>query len=127
MGIEKLAERYTDADRGALKPESQTKVDEMLRGHLDQVAASNARLDGLLDLLAPSRPSRTAIPDGWRPGVLALFDLVQQQDSYVAALIAGTQTYDSAATVSERFRAAHEAITRLVGELNRAGDGKTPK
>ena len=118
-----LVERYTDADRRALKPESQIKLNEMFRGHIEQLSAANVRLDGLLDLLAPSRPSRAAIPAGWRPGVLALLDLVQQQDSDVAALVAGTQTYDSAATASERFRAAHEAITRLVGELSQPGDG----
>ena len=125
--LKTLVERYSDADRRALEPESQIKLDEMLRKHLEQLAASNATLDGLLDLLAPARPSRAAIPAGWRPGVLALLGFVQQQDSYVAALVAGTQTNDSAATASERFRAAHEAITRLVGALSQPGDGKTPK
>jgi len=125
--LKRLGERYTDADRRTLKPESQIKLDEMLRGHLQQLAASNATLDGLLDLLAPSRPPRAIIPVGWRPGVLALFDLVQQQDSFVAALVAGTQTNDSAATASERFRAAHQAITRLVGEISQVGDGNTAK
>jgi hypothetical protein len=126
--LKRLVERYTDADRRTLKPESQIKLDEMLRGHLRQLAVSNSTLDGLLDLLAPSRPPREVTPDGWRPGVLALVDLVQQQDSLVAALVAGTQSNYSAATASERFLAAHEAVTRLARELlNRPGDGNAPK
>jgi len=126
--LKRLVERYTDADRRALRPESQIKLDEMLRGHLQQLAVSNSTLDGLLDLLAPSRPPREVTPDGWRPGVLALVDLVQQRDSLVAALVAGTQTNYSTAAASERFLAAHEAATRLARELlNRPGDGNAPK
>ena len=125
--LKRLVERYTDADRRALKPESQMKLDEMLRGHLQQLAASNTTLNALVDLVAPSRPPREVTPAGWRPGILALLDLAQQQDSLVAALVAGTQTNYSATTASERFLAAHEAVTRLAGELNRSGDGNTPR
>ena len=124
--LKKLAERYTDDLRSALRPESQAKVDEMMRGHLGQIAAANAKLNTLLDLLPPSQPSRIDIPQGFRAGVTVLFGLVQRQDSLVAALVAGTQTPDTAAIASGSFRSAHQAITRIVGEL-KPGGGNTPK
>jgi hypothetical protein len=125
--LKKLADRYTDTDRHALKPESQTKLDEMLREHLEQIAAANAKLNALLDLLPASRPSRTETPAGWPPGVAALFDLVKQQDSLVAAMVAGTQNNYLLAAASDRFRSAHEAIGRLAAELKPPDEGITPR
>jgi len=111
--LKKLTERYTDADRRALGSESQSKLDEMLRSHLQQLAAANTTLNGLVDLLPPPQALRADA----RTGVAALFDLVQRQDSLVAALVAGTQTTDSAVTASDSFRTAHGAIARLAREL----------
>jgi hypothetical protein len=116
--LKKLVERYADADRVVLKSESQLKLEEMLRGHLQQLASANTTLNGVLDLLPSSRPARAEIPADWRSGVLALFDLVQQQDSLVAALVVGTQTNNqTVAVASDQFRSAHEAIRRLASEL----------
>jgi len=116
--LKKLAERYTDDARQALKSESQIKLDEMLHWRLDQVAAANAKLNTLLDILPPGKTSRSeSSPVGFRAGVAALFDLVQRQDSLVAALVAGTQTTDTAVTAADKFRAGHEAIARLAGQL----------
>jgi hypothetical protein len=116
--VKKLADRYTDTDRHALKPESQAKLDEMLRGHLEQTAAANAELNSLLDLLPPPQTPRAAAPlVSLRADVAALFDLVQRQDSLVAALVAGTQTTDTASSAADKFRAGHQTIARLAGEL----------
>jgi hypothetical protein len=111
--LKKLDERYTDADRRALRPDSQTKLDEMLRSHLQELAASNATLSGLLDLLPAPRSPRTDA----RTGIAALFELVQRQDSLVATLVAGTQTNDTVVTASDSFRSVHEAISRLAAAL----------
>ena len=110
-----------------MKPESQSKLDEMLRGHLEELAAANSALNGLLDLLPASPPSRTEIPAGWRPGVASLFDLVQQQDSLIAAMVAGTQNNYSLAAASSPLHAAHEAIAHLAGELKPRADGASPR
>jgi len=116
FALRKLAERYSDSDRHLLKPESQNKLNEMLRGHLEQITAANAKLDTLLDLLPPSQANRAGSVNP-RAGVAALFDLVQRQDSLVAALVAGTRTTDTAVAAADAFRVGHEAITRLGGEL----------
>jgi hypothetical protein len=125
--LKKLAERYTADARQALAPESRAKVDEMMRGHLDQVAAANLKLNSLLDLLPPPRTSGA---DGSsaseHDGVATLFDLVQRQDSLVAALVAGTQTTDTVAVAADNFRAGHQAIARLAGEI-KLGDEIAPK
>lgn len=77
-----------------------------------------------------SLPARTSSPESpvvnLRTGVTELFDLVQRQDSLVAALVAGTQTADTAATAADNFRVAHEAIARLAREL-KPGEEKAPK
>jgi hypothetical protein len=119
FALKKLAERYTDAGRNALNAESQTKLDQMLRGHLGQIVASSAALNGLLNLLPASQLSPIKTPGGWSPGVAALFDLIQQQDSLVAAMVAGTQNSYTLAAASGRLRAGHEAIARLADELMR--------
>jgi hypothetical protein len=125
--LKRLADRYTDNDRRALKPESQTKLNEMLREHLKQLGAANATLNGLMDLVPASRQSRAETPTGWRPAVAALFDFVQQQDALVAAMAAGTQNNYSLATASERLRSAHDAIARLAGELKPPDVGIPPR
>lgn len=125
--LKRLADRYTDADWRALKPESQSKLGEMLSGHLEQLAAANAALNDLLDLLPPSPPSHAEIPAGWRLGIASLFDVVQQQDSLIAAMIAGTQSSYSLPAASSRLRAAHEAIAHLSGEIKPRADGTSPR
>jgi hypothetical protein len=116
--LRRLAERYPDDARHALSAESQTKLDEMVRGHIRQIAAANVRLSVLLDVLPPPETPRSErTPAGFGPGIAILFDLVQRQDSVIAALIAGTQTTDTAASAADKFRAGHEAISRLTAAL----------
>ena len=116
--LRKLSDRYTDSDRHALKPEWQTKLNEMLRGHLEQIAAANAKLNGLLDLLPQPQTSRSDASVVNSPvAFAALFELAQQRDSLVAALVVGTQSTDTAAVAADKFRAGHEAIARLAGRL----------
>jgi hypothetical protein len=125
--LKRLSERYADGARQVLKPESRAKLDEMMRGHLEQIAAASANLSGLLDLLPPARTSPPeSLVVNLPTGVTALFDLVQRQDSLVAALVAGTQTTDTAAIAADNFRAGHEAIARLTREL-KPGEEKAPK
>jgi hypothetical protein len=125
--LRRLVDRYTEADRRALKIELQIKLDQMLGAHLQQLAAANTRLDGLLDFLPPGQPAHSDTPTEWRAGAAALFNLVRQQDSLVAALIAGTQTGQTAATASDRFRTAHEAAARLAAELRPPGNAPIGK
>lgn len=124
--LKKLVERYTVADRRTLKPESAVKLDEMMRRHIEEIGAANSKLETLLNLLPPSRLRRIDTPQDFRAGVSALFDLIQRQDSIVAALVAGTQTAETAASASDSLRSVHEAIGRLDGEL-KPRDGNTPK
>jgi hypothetical protein len=124
--LKKLAERYSDQDRQALKPESRVKLDEMMRVHIEQIAAADAKLDRLQGLLPASRPGRVDTPQDFRGGIAALFDLLQRQDSLVAALVVGTQSGEDLASASEGFRSVHEGASRLAGEL-KPKDGSTPK
>jgi hypothetical protein len=125
--LKRLSERYTDGGRQTLKPESRAKLDEMMRRHLEQIAAANANLSGVLDLLPPARTGPPEPPVvNLRSGIAALFDLVQRQDSLVAALLARTQTTDTVAIAADNFRAGHEAIARLAREL-KPGEEKAPK
>jgi hypothetical protein len=100
----------------------------MLRTHLQQLAEANARLDPLIELL-PSSPAQKPEPPGnWRAGILALFARVQQQDSLIASLVAGTQPNGrGAAAASEGFRSTHEEIRALLGELNNLEVGSEKK
>jgi hypothetical protein len=88
--LKKLVDRYTESDERLLKTESQDKLREMLRSHLQQLADANAGLDPLIELLPDSREQKPEVPGDWRTGILALFAEVQQQDSLVASLVAGT-------------------------------------
>jgi hypothetical protein len=117
FAVKKLSDRYTDASRRALKPESQAKLDEMVHAHIEQILAENSKLDGILDLLSPAERQQAPTPANSRAGVAALFELVQQQDSLVAALVAGTRTPETVATASDKFRNVHGAIARLAGEI----------
>jgi hypothetical protein len=117
FAVKKLADRYTDASRRALKPEWQAKLDEMLRTHLEQVLAENLKLDNILDLLSPAERQPLSTATNSRAGVAGLFELVQRQDSLVAALVAGTHTTETVATASDKFRDLHGGIARLAGEI----------
>ncbi len=118
--LKKLVDRYSEPEERLLKTESQAKLVEMLRAHLQQLGEANAGLAPLIDLL-PGSPAQK--PDGsgsWRARILGLFAQVQQQDSLVASLVAGTQANgQDAVSASERFRYTHEAIRILLSGLKR--------
>jgi hypothetical protein len=100
----------------------------MLRRHLQQLAEANAGLDPLIELLPGSRVQKPDVPGNWRASILALFAHVQQQDSLVASLVAGTQANgQDVAAASEKLRSTHEAIGGLLGELNNLEVGSEKK
>ena len=97
----------------------------MLRTHLRQLADANAGLDPLIELLPSSRAQKPDVPGDWRTGMLALFAQVQQQDSLVASLVAGTQANgQDAAAASGSLRSVHQAIDALLARLNNLDVGR---
>jgi hypothetical protein len=126
--LKKLVDRYSEPEERLLKTESQAKLREMLRTHLQQLAEANAGLDPLIELLPSSRAQKPEAPGNWRAGILALFARVQQQDSLIASLVAGTQPNGrDAAAASEGFRSTQEEIRALLGELNNLEFGSEKK
>jgi hypothetical protein len=119
FALRRLAERYTEDDERALKPESDQKLYEMLRAHLRQLSQANDGLAPLLALLpAGSAPGSPALPATWRARISALFSAVQQQDRFVSGLVAGSQLNGlNLATASANLRAAHETIRALLDGL----------
>jgi hypothetical protein len=126
--LKRLADRYSEPEEHLLKAESQAKLREMLRTHLRQLAEANAGLDPLIELLPSPRAQRPDLPGNWRTSILALFAQVQQQDSLVASLVAGTQANgQDVAAASERLQSTHEAIGGLLGRLNNLEVGSEKK
>jgi hypothetical protein len=122
--LKKLVDRYSESDQRLLKTESQDKLREMLRTHLQQLADANAGLDRLIRLLPGSRAQKPDVPENWRTGILALFAQVQQQDSLVASLVVGTQANgQDAAAASGSLRSVHQAIGDLLAGLDRSEAG----
>ncbi len=117
--LRRLAERYTEDGERALKQESNQKLYEMLRAHLQQLSQANDGLAPLLALLpAGSAPGSPAIAAPWRARISALFATVQQQDRLVASLVAGTQINgQNIATASTNLRAARVTIHTLLEGL----------
>jgi hypothetical protein len=126
--LKKLVDRYSEPEERLLKTESQDKLREMLRTHLQQLADANAGLDPLIGLLPGSRAQRPDAPGDWRASILTLFAQVQQQDSLVASLVAGTQANgQDAAAASRSLRSVHQAIGAVLAELNNSGVGSQRK
>ena len=117
--LRRLAERYDEDSERALKPESDQKLYEMLRAHLQQLSQANDGLAALLTLLpAGPAPGSPAIPVAWRTRISALFSAVQQQDRLVSGLVAGSQVNgQNLATASANLRAEHERIRVLLEGL----------
>ena len=117
--LRRLAERYDEDSERALKPESDQKLYEMLRAHLQQLSQANDGLAALLTLLpAGPAPGSPAIPVAWRTRISALFSAVQQQDRLVLGLVAGSQINgQNLATASANLRAEHERIRVLLEGL----------
>ena len=113
-----LVDKYSEAEEQRLKPESDAKLREMLRVHLQELSRANEGLQSLLELLPVSDPDSTVLPSNWRTRILALFNAVQQQDRLVARLVVGSQTDgQSLATASAEFRSGHQAINTLLAGL----------
>jgi hypothetical protein len=126
--LKKLGDRYGDSEERLLKAESQDKLHEMLRTHLQQIARANAGLDPLIELLPDSRAQKPEVPGNWRTSIPALFAQVQQQDSLVASLVAGTQANgQDAAAASRSLRSVHQAIDALLAGLDNLEVGKQRK
>jgi hypothetical protein len=126
--LKRLADRYSEPEERLLRAQSQAKLREMLRRHLQQLAEANAGLDPLIELLPGSRVQKPDVPGNWRASILALFAHVQQQDSLVASLVAGIQANgQDVAAASEKLRSTHEAIGGLLGELNNLEVGSEKK
>ena len=117
--LKKLVDRYSASEVRLLTSESQAKLEEMLRTHLQQLNDANAELEPLIELLPSQRAQRPDVSGNWRTAILALFDRVQQQDSLVANLVVGAQANgQDAAAASGSLRSTHEAIGALLGGLN---------
>jgi hypothetical protein len=117
--LKRLVDRYSVTEQRALTPESQARLIEMLRSHLQKLGDANFQLVPLIQLLPDSRAQNSDAPKDWRAAVLALFADVQKQDSLVARLIAGAQSNGtSVRTASEGLRSSHETITALLDELS---------
>ena len=126
--LRNLVDRYGEPDELILKAESQDKLREMLRKHLQQLADANAGLDPLVELLPGSRAQEPHVPENWRTRILALFDQVQRQDSLVASLVAGTQANgQDAAAASGSLRSVHQAIGALLKGLDNLEAGSQRK
>jgi anti-sigma factor RsiW len=119
-----LVDKYSEAEEQRLKPESDAKLREMLRVHLRELGLANEGLRPLLELLPASDGAPPVLPSNWRPGIIALFNAVQQQDRLVARLVVGSQTDEqNIATASAEFESAHQAIRLLLAGLRDfAGD-----
>jgi hypothetical protein len=126
--LKKLVDRYSESEERLLKTESQDKLREILRTHLQELADANAGLDPLIELVPGSRAQKPDVPDNWRTSILALFAQVQQQDSLVASLVVGTQANgQDAAAASASLRSVHQMIGALLAGLNNSEVGRQRK
>jgi hypothetical protein len=112
--LKRLAERYTEKEESRLTPESVDKLREMQQTHLQAVGQANADVDSLLKLLPHSADAPEVAPADLRTGILLLFRQVQEQDSLVAKLVAGTPAAgDDLRSASQKLRASHRAVQEL--------------
>lgn len=112
--MRRLVERYKEKEEGHLGRESLDKLRDMLRTHVGAVGQANADIDSLLKLLLKSSDPAPVSATDPRTGIMLLFRKVQEQDSLVAKLVAGTSTGgDDLATASQKFLNAHQAIRTL--------------
>jgi len=128
-----LAGRYDSARTAGLGPDSQHKLGEMLKAHLEQLATANTRLNAIRKLIpagldAPPTAASEPFPGSWRDELLLLFSKVQAQDHAVTILVIGTQggaqdlTQESAA-----FQSNHASIGSLLDKLKDLRLDVTPR
>src|SRR5260370_4757063 len=60
--LKKLVDRYSEPEERLLKTQSQAKLEEMLRAHLQQLCAPDAELALLITLLPPSSAQHPEVP-----------------------------------------------------------------
>ena len=116
--IKRLAERYLEKEESDLSPEFADRLRDMLRTHLGAVGQANTDLDSLLKLLPNSQEAVPPDVTDARSGIMLLFRNVQEQDSLVPKLIAGTPPGgEDLATASRKLRNSHRAIQVLTVNL----------
>src|SRR5262249_24720167 len=115
--LRKIVDRYSEQKEALLTIESQAKLHETLRTHLERLGAARTELEALIELLPNSSVREPVEPESWRAGILGLFTQVQQEDSMVAALVAGARTDgQDAAKASQGLRSANRAIQVLLSK-----------
>jgi hypothetical protein len=108
----KLAERYDAGSEASLTLDSQSKLREMLRIHLQRLRAADTQLDPLIQFLTTQATGSVAAGTGtWRDAMRTLFTQVREQDSLTTALVAGSQ---SVTATSERMKFVHNSIHNLL-------------
>ena len=123
--MRRLVERYKEKEEGRLSRESLDKLRDMLRTHVGAVGQANADIDSLLKLLPKSSDPAPMSATDPRTGITLLFRKVQEQDSLVARLVAGTSSGgDDLATASQKFLNAHHAIRALTVSIRDLLEGQ---
>jgi hypothetical protein len=113
----KRLEMYSESEERRLESESDRKLHEMLRIHLQKPA-----------LLPPSDAGTPTIPAERRAGIVALFSVVQQHDRLASGLVAGSQTDEqNFATVSPNLWVTHQSIDALLEGLQELNGDPTVK
>lgn len=116
--LKRLADRYSDPNPRGLNSGSRSKLEEMLRAHLQELGRANGDLDPLVKLARAPAAGPPVSSSNWQDEVLALFAAVEQQDRDVTSLVAGSETNEqNLAQVSAEFRFNHQAIRSLLGSL----------
>jgi hypothetical protein len=116
--LKRLADRYSAADQRRLRPESAEKLREMLRTHLEELGQANADVDPLLTFLPGSQDKSLPAPADLQSGIISLFNQVQEQDSLVAKIVAGTPPNGGdLPAAAEEFSLSHRAIKELADSL----------
>ena len=114
--LAKLAERYDPASETALTSDSQAKLHEMLRIHVERLRVADAELEPLIKVLPASATDKVAAGTRtWRDTMQILFTQVREQDLLVTALVGGSQNVTVDVTrASGRMKSAHDSIHELL-------------
>jgi hypothetical protein len=115
--LRNLAQRYTEPEEHLLSGSSRTKFHEMLRAHMEKVAEAMDELKSLSELLPSTPITKIDVPGEWNAAALSLFEQVQEQDSTIAALIAGSNNARAKQAVFTSFRSTYNNIGDLLAHL----------
>jgi hypothetical protein len=89
----------------------------MLRAHIEKVAEAMDELKSLSELLPSTPITKIDVPGEWNAAALSLFEQVQEQDSTIAALIAGSNNARAKQAVFTSFRSTYNNIGDLLAHL----------